>query len=147
MIRHAVPADVPALVALEAVFPTDRMSARNFQDLLRRGRGTVLVYEEGSALLGDAVVHYRRNSSTARIYSLVVEPAQRGRGIARQLLAAAETEARARNCLALRLEVRPDNTHALRLYRDLGYREERRLEQFYEDGSPAVRLSKNLRHH
>jgi len=32
MIRRAAPADIPALVALEAVFPTDRMSTRNFQE-------------------------------------------------------------------------------------------------------------------
>lgn len=144
MIRRAASADIPALVALETVFPTDRMSARNFQDLLRRGRGSVLVYEDGGALLGDAVVLYRRNSPTARIYSLVVEPAQRGRGIARQLLAAVETEARERHCQNVRLEVRPDNTQALRLYAHLGYTVERHLEQFYEDGSPALRLSKLL---
>ena len=144
MIRRAAPADIPALVALEAVFPTDRMSTRNFQDLLRRGRGSVLVYDDGDALLGDAVILYRRNSPTARIYSLVVEPKQRGRGIAQQLLAAVEAEARDRHCQALRLEVRPDNAQALRLYNHLGYTVERRLEQFYEDGSPALRLSKIL---
>jgi [ribosomal protein S18]-alanine N-acetyltransferase len=144
MIRRAASADTPALAALEAVFPTDRMSARNFQDLLRRGRGSVLVYEVSGALLGDAVVLYRRNSSTARIYSLVVEPAQRGRGIARQLLAAVEAEARERHCRILRLEVRPDNAQALRLYAHLGYTVEKRLEQFYEDGSPALRLRKIL---
>jgi 16S rRNA (cytidine1402-2'-O)-methyltransferase len=76
MIRRAAPADIPALVSLEAVFPSDRMSTRNFQDLLRRGCGSVLVYEDGGTLLGDAVVLYRRNSATARIYSLVVEPKQ-----------------------------------------------------------------------
>lgn len=144
MIRRAAHADIPALVTLEAVFPTDRMSTRNFQDLLRRGRGSVLVYEDEGALLGDAVVLYRRNSPTARIYSLVVEPKQRGRGIAQQLLAAVEIEARERQCQTLRLEVRPDNAQALRLYNHLGYRVERRLEQFYEDGSPALRLSKML---
>ncbi len=145
MIRRAATADIPALAALESVFPTDRMSARNFQDMLRRGRASVLVCEEGGALIGDAVVLYRRNSPAARIYSLVVQPAQRGRGIARQLLAAVEAEARERGCQTLRLEVRPDNSQALSLYRHSGYAVERRLEQFYEDGSPAVRLSKNLR--
>jgi [ribosomal protein S18]-alanine N-acetyltransferase len=144
MIRRATPADIPALVALEEAFPTDRMSTRNFQDLLRRGRGSVLVYEDRGALLGDAVVLYRRNSPNARMYSLVVEPAQRGRGIARQLLAAVEAEARERHCQCVRLEVRPDNAPALRLYAHLGYTVERRLERFYEDGSPALRLGKCL---
>lgn len=144
MIRRATRLDIPALTRLEAVFPTDRMSARNFQDLLRRGRGSVLVYEEDGAISGDAVVLYRRNSSTARIYSLVVEPAQRGRGIAQQLLAAVEAEAAERHCRRLHLEVRPDNAAALRLYARLGYVAERRLERFYEDGSTALQLSKML---
>ena len=144
MIRQAVAADIPALAALESAFPTDRMSVRNFQDLLRRGRGCVLVYDDQSALLGDAVILYRRNSTNARIYSLVVAPAQRGRGIARQLLSAVEADARNRHCRTLRLEVRPDNAQALRLYNTLGYTVERQLEQFYEDGSPALRLCKTL---
>ncbi len=144
MIRRAAPADISALVTLEAFFPSDRMSTRNFQDLLRRGRGSVLVYEDGGALLGDAVVLYRRNSPIARIYSLVVEPKQRGRGIAQQLLAAVEAEARERQCQTVRLEVRPDNAQALRLYSHLGYTVVQRMEQFYEDGSPALRLGKVL---
>lgn len=144
MIRRATAADVSALAELESVFPTDRMSRRNFQDLLRRGQGNVLVYEDGAAVLGDAVILYRRNSQTARIYSLVVAPAQRGRGIAQALLAAVEADARVRKCRLLRLEVRPDNAAALRLYERLGYTVGQRLEQFYEDGSPALRLSKGL---
>ncbi len=144
MIRRAALADIPALAALEAVFPTDRMSTRNFRDLLRRGRSSVLVCEEGGALRGDAVVLYRRNAPVARIYSLVVEPSQRGRGIAQQLLAAIEVEARKRHCQTLRLEVRPDNAQALRLYTHLKYTVERHLERFYDDGSPALRLSKRL---
>ena len=144
MIRRATTADIPAMAALEAVFPTDRMSRRNFQDLLRRGQGSVLVYADGAAVLGDAVILYRRNSQTARIYSLVVDLAQRGRGIAQALLAAVEDDARARKCRTLRLEVRPDNAAALRLYSHLGYTVGQRLEQFYEDGSPALRLCKAL---
>jgi len=132
------------MAALEAVFPTDRMSRRNFQDLLRRGNGSVLVYADGATVRGDAVVLYRRNSQTARIYSLVVDPAQRGCGIAQELLKAVEADALFRQCRMLRLEVRPDNETALRLYSRLGYTVEQRLEQFYEDGSPALRLCKAL---
>lgn len=144
MIRPAHVADIPALAALEQVFPTDRMSERNFRDLLRRGRAAVLVYEVAGQVVGSAVVLYRRNTRGARIYSLVVDPTQRGRGIAHQLLAAIEQAARARHCEALRLEVRPDNEPALRLYRQLGYAVTEQLANFYEDGSAALRLAKTL---
>jgi [ribosomal protein S18]-alanine N-acetyltransferase len=144
MIRRARQADISALAALEDVFPTDRMSRRNFADMLRRGTASVLIYEAGGELQGDAVVLYRRNSPIARIYSLVVHPAQRGRGIAQELLAAVESDARTRQCSSLSLEVRPDNAQALRLYSRLGYAVTQRLEHFYEDGSPALRLGKSL---
>jgi len=144
MIRPAGVADIPALTVLEQVFPTDRMSGRNFRDLLRRGRAAVLVYEAGGRVVGAAVVLYRRNARRARIYSLVVDPAQRGRGIARQLLIAVEEDARARHCEALQLEVRPDNAPALHLYHQLGYAITQRVAHFYEDGSSALRLDKAL---
>ncbi len=46
-----------------------------------------------------------------------------------------------RHCQTLRLEVRPDNAQALRLYNHHGNTVERRLEQFYEGGNPALHLS------
>lgn len=144
MIRPASVADIPDLIVLEQVFPTDRMSGRNFRDLLRRGHAGVLVYEDAGRVAGAAVVLYRRNTRRARIYSLVVDPAQRGRGIARQLLAAVEQDARARHCEALQLEVRPDNVPALHLYQQLGYAILQQVADFYEDGSPALRLGKTL---
>ena len=144
MIRRAVVADIPALVELEQVFPSDRMDRRSFRHLLQSGHGSVLVYASGGVPVGDAVVLYRRNSRVARIYSLVVQPAQRGRGIARQLLQAVEADARAHHCRSLRLEVRPDNEPAQRLYTRAGYLREGLLERFYEDGSPALRFCKTL---
>ena len=144
MIRRAVQADIPTLVELEQVFPSDRMDRRSFRHLLQSGNGSVLVYTSNGVTVGDAVVLYRSNSRVARIYSLVVQPAHRGRGIAQQLLQAVEADARAHHSYSLRLEVRPDNAQAQRLYTRAGYVQECRLERFYEDGSPALRFCKTL---
>ena len=115
MIRGATRADLDALLALEAQFPSDRLSRRSFHHLLTRAQARVLVYQDGDTLAGNAVVLYRRGQHAARLYSLVVHPTFQRRGIAGALLRAAEHDAQQRGCAALRLEVRADNSAAARL--------------------------------
>jgi len=45
----------------------------------------------------------------------------------------------------MRLESREDNVRALRLYESAGYARFARVEDYYADGAPAVRLEKPLR--
>ena len=144
-IRRAQPGDVPALVALEQGFAGDRLSARSFRRFIGGDRADVWVYVERDVILGDAVVLYRRGSATARLYSLVVAAAARGRGLGRALLQGAEQQAAQRGATALRLEVRPENSAAIALYRRAGYVDAGVIAAFYEDGAPARRLQKTLR--
>jgi ribosomal protein S18 acetylase RimI-like enzyme len=143
-IRRARLADIDALLALETRFPTDRLSRASFRHLLTRGHADLWVAQIGDAVVGDALVCYRRGSRRARLYSIVTDGAHTGRGIGRALLAACEAGARACGCEELRLEVRPDNRAALGLYRGRGYQVTGTLAHFYEDASPAVRLCKSL---
>lgn len=143
-IRRAALADMDALLRLEAFFPGDRLSRRNFRHLLTQGHADLLVYERRGEIVGDAVLLYRRGQSGARLYSLVVRPDQRGRGIGRALIQAAERTARAHRCTELRLEVRVGNKSAQRLYRRLGYLPAGRIEDFYEDHAPALCFRKRL---
>lgn len=143
-VRRARLSDIPELLALEAYFPTDRLSRANLRHLLARGHADVLVYEQARRVLGDVVLLYRRGSRAARLYSLVTHPAHRGHGIGSRLLAAGERAARRRGCDRIHLEVRPGNRPALRLYRTLGYTVTGRRARFYEDGVDAQRLEKQL---
>ena len=60
-------------------------------------------------------------ASNARILSIAVAPAWRGRGVANALMTLADDYFRSRGVKKVRLEVRPDNMPAIKVYRKHGY--------------------------
>lgn len=144
-LRDAGLDDLPALLALEAGFPSDRLSPRSLRRLLRAPSARVCVAElPGQPVAGALVLLTRRGSRRARIYSLVVHPACRGRGLGQALVRHAEALARAAGCSQLSLEVRGDNLAARSLYAGLGFMPVRELPGYYEDGADGRRLEKAL---
>lgn len=133
------------MVALESHFPTDRLERDALRRLIGRGSADVLVAESDARLVGDAVVLYRRGFQGARLYSLIVHPEARGKGVAGALLEAVERVARERGCVVLRLEVREDNQAARSLYEKHGFENAGRTADYYQDGSAALRMRKRLR--
>ena len=95
-------------------------------------------------IVAYGLVLFHRGTSLARIYSLAVDPRERGKGHARQLMLTMEASARKHSALFIRLEVADDNHGALKLYQSLGYEPIRRLHQYYEDGHDGFRLEKRL---
>lgn len=148
MIRTATLNDLSALVALEnQCFDTDRLSRRSFRHLLSKGRALTLVDEVGDQLRGYIMILFHAGTSLARLYSVAVSPSFRGRGIAKQLVKAAEDAALAQDCVSMRLEVREDNIATIRLYEELGYRKFGSVEDYYEDHMDALRYEKGLAPH
>lgn len=144
-IRRATLADLDALVALERrAFTTDHLSRQQYRRHLHSATAVVLAAVDGSGLLGKAVVFFRGNSGIARLYSIAVSNEARGRGLGEALLGAAEEAARRRACTRMRLEVRQDNSSAMRLYERLGYRRFAARAGYYEDGADAWRYEKVL---
>ena len=165
-VRRATRGDLDALVRLEAAFPGDRLSRASFvrfiegttadvwvattqagaeRDAGRDAVGAAAGAAGRDAVVGDAVVSYRRGFHAARLYSLVTEPAWEGRGVGRALMAAVEAHALERGLVSVRLEVRVDNPRAIDFYRRLGYVEVGLTHDFYEDHSDALRMRKRLR--
>jgi ribosomal protein S18 acetylase RimI-like enzyme len=137
--------DVDALVALEqACFRTDRFSRRAFDWLLTRAFADVLCLTVDGNVVGCAIVVYRTGLTGARLYTLAVAPQLQGNGLGTRLLAAAERAAKRRGRTALRLEVRLRNRAARAMYERRGYRPIARVDPYYEDGSPALRLERDL---
>jgi ribosomal protein S18 acetylase RimI-like enzyme len=147
-VRAAAPADLDALIELEhRVFATDRLSRRSLRRFLASPTALVLIADHGDPdphLAGTAIVLFRPRSTVARLYSIAVAPHMGGRGVATQLLAAAEAAALSRGCLAMRLEVHETNHAAIGRYRKSGYREFGRHHRYYENGGDALRFEKPL---
>jgi ribosomal protein S18 acetylase RimI-like enzyme len=172
VIRRAIAADIPALLAIEEQsFATDRMTRRNFRYAILKAKGVVLVADcqVGGCQVGDSqvgdwpggrqgdcasgirsrpvaygVLGFHAGTPVARLTSFAVEPDSRGRGIARRLLSALEDAAAAHGCAGLRLEVRADNAAAIALYTAAGYRRFAVYPAYYEDDMAALRLEKPL---
>ncbi len=133
------------LLALEeACFPTDRISRRNLRNLLRSPSAYCVGAYRAGELIGSMMILFKSNSRSARVYSLAVLAAARGMGIGRRMMAKAEREARVRGCDRMRLEVRMDNLPAIRLYEDLGFADTAVLPGYYDDGSHAFVMRKEL---
>ncbi|MBN2885189.1 MAG: GNAT family N-acetyltransferase/peptidase C39 family protein [Chromatiaceae bacterium] len=129
----------------QAAFETDRLSRRQLRYLLTRGRAQTLVIEgETSELLGYVLVLFSRATSVARLYSIAVAEAARGRGIGRALVEAAEQAAREQDRAYMRLEIRRDNHASQALFEGQGYRHFGVLSDYYEDHMEALRYEKTL---
>lgn len=148
MIRPATLADLSDLVRIEnASFVIDRFSRRNFRYLLTKANACTLVDEQAGQIRGYAMLLFNTGTSLARLYSYAVGPEFRGRGLGQALVQAAEDEAQQHDCIAIRLEVRKDNTASIRLFEKNGYRQIGTVSDYYEDHMDALRYEKSLAPH
>jgi len=144
MIRPAVERDIDSLLPIEhRCFQHDRLTRLDFHRALKAKSVSLLVAEEGSAVLGYALLRIRGRQ--AHLESLAVDPDARRLGLGRALLKAAEQAVLDKGALHMRLEIREDNPAAYALYQSLGYRQHGTWLEYYEDESDALRLRKVLK--
>jgi len=128
-IRPFQPADRPALVSLWArVFPDD--PSRNAPQAMIDNKLCVqpellLVGEASGELAGAVMAGY--DGVRGWIYHLAVTPEQRRRGLATELVRAAEEGLRRLGCQKANLQVRATNQDVVAFYRSVGYEVEQRV--------------------
>jgi len=134
-----------AIIDLEArsFIPSDRFARATWRHLLgpahKRGSSLTLVALSGGQVVGALNALLRRGGHTARLYSLAVDPDQRGRGVG-GLLVRDLAERLPATITALSLEVRSSNAAARALYQRLGFIQQEELPRYYPDGGDGVRL-------
>lgn len=142
----ALHSDLPALVMLEeASFEGDRLSKRRFKHWLTADNGILLVARQGALLVGYGLVLLHKGTRLARLYSIATDKCVRGQGVGAALLRELEQRAEQAGRLFMRLEVAKQNSHAISLYRQLGYRVFGEYSDYYEDHSDALRMQKRIR--
>jgi ribosomal protein S18 acetylase RimI-like enzyme len=145
VIREALSTDIDALTLIEADrFVSDRLSRRSLAALSRSRSACMLVAVRGGRPIGYAVILTRRGSQSARLYSIAVAREEAGSGVGARLLAAAEKASMDRGARRLHLEVRADNTPAVRFYERLGYQPVGERPGYYEDGMTALLFARHL---
>ena len=145
IIRHASLADIDKIIALErACFTTDIMSRNSVRHFLTGKTAQMIVAEASTKIIGTILILFRKNSHTARMYSLAVHASYRKQGTAVELCAAAERTAIKHGCDTMILEVNSSNAGAIRFYEKNGYKIFGEYLSFYECGTDALRMKKKL---
>jgi len=119
-IRDAAAADAEAIAALltQLGYPSEPEAVETRLERLRVVGDRVVVADLDAAVVGLAHLQVspgiERDRPAARVGALIVDEAQRGRGIGRALVEAMEAEARLRGCelLYLTTSERRDDAHA-----------------------------------
>lgn len=128
-IRNSEENDLDALVRVinrafeveRPVFDGDRIDIQGI--LGYRQKGTFLIAEDTTAIIGCVYAEIRGESGYIGLLS--VEPEQQGRGLGRRLMEVAENLFRQMGCTKAELRIVSARTALLGFYRHLGYTESR----------------------
>lgn len=135
IIRRAVAADVPAIVAMLADDPLgakreslDEMEPyqRAFEQIDRDPSHVLVVMERSHCIIGTMQLSFlpglsRHGATRAQVEAVRVSSAERGGGLGKQLMQWAIDESRARGCTTMQLTSDLSRTEAHRFYLNLGF--------------------------
>ena len=143
MIRQAQRGDLPAITGLASRLWPDATVPEledSFSSLLSHSDAAVFLAFSNSQPVGFAQCQLRHdyvegteNSPVGYLEGIYVEPSFRGRGIARQLLSAAENWAREQDCREFASDCELDNLESLAFHLGVGFREANRIICFVKE--------------
>ena len=118
--RRSIPADATGIADMEDIIFNDSWSYRDIQDLIcTEGAMCFTAVDDGKVV---AYVLGRLIAPEGEIYRVAVTPEKRGRGIGYRLLDYAVKTSKGQGLERLFLEVRSQNTPAIKLYTSYGFK-------------------------
>ena len=137
--RVATAFDLPVFVSLDKeLFPYSPWSASQYkEEFSAPTRHFVVALDEAQNIIGYAGV-FAPGGAEADVLTVGVVPSQRGKGIARQLMALITDWAREQGSTAMMLEVKVDNLEAIGLYESLGYSKLNTRKDYFGAGLHAL---------
>ena len=120
--RVATAFDLPVFVSLDKeLFPYSPWSASQYKEEFSAPTRHFVVALDGEQIIIGYAGVFAPGGAEADVLTLGVVPNQRGKGVARQLIALITDWAKQQGSTAMMLEVKVDNTEAIGLYESLGY--------------------------
>lgn len=143
MIRKAEPEDMPALLKLERLcFRRNPYRKEQIEWFLASPRAIAFLSFRNDTAVGSMMLSL--SGAQGRVVSLGVHPSWRGKGVAKELMEAAEDWFLKSGATEIVLEVKVDNQEAIRLYSSLGYQITRTLKSYYSKNEDAYLMRKEL---
>jgi len=132
-IRIATLSDLPEIINLEKKSFEKEIAyhSKQLKYLITRANSHCLIETHKDEIRGFLIVLFKKGTGVAGIETISVDPAHRGKGIARRLLVSAEEEMPPKGIRKIRLEVSMGNTPAVTLYQKSGYRIASILKNYY----------------
>jgi ribosomal-protein-alanine N-acetyltransferase len=145
IVRPATQGDVPAIVEIERlsfVHAGEQFGQRKVDLLIRSTRAITLVAEADERIAGWAAGFNfaSRANPHGRVYALAIHPDWRGLKLGENLLRHLIDDLHRAGPGPILLEVRPDNSQAIRLYEKLGFSPIGVLPNFYGPRLAAQRM-------
>ena len=137
--REANAFDLPVFVSLDKeLFPYSPWSASQYrEEFSSPTRYFVVAIDEQQSIVGYAGV-FAPGEAEADILTVGVVPEQRGKGIAKALMAQITDWAKSQGTTAMMLEVKVDNQDAIGLYESLGYSKLNTRKDYFGPGLDAL---------
>ena len=131
--------DLTVFVSLDKeLFPYSPWSASQYkEEFSAPTRHFVVALDDAQNIIGYAGV-FAPGGAEADVLTVGVIPSQRGKGIARQLMALITDWAKQQGSIAMMLEVKVDNTEAIGLYESLGYATLNTRKDYFGTGLDAL---------
>jgi ribosomal-protein-alanine N-acetyltransferase len=142
-IRAMNAADLDQVLAIEQASFSTPWKREHFESELSGSYSFPFVAEFDGKVVG--YVCLMSLFEEAQILDIAVNPDQRGRGVALELMALAEVVAREKQAEILALEVRASSAPAISLYERCGFKRTGVRTKYYDAGEDAVLMEKNLK--